>query len=105
MRINLKTPFAEKDAVKALGARWDAARKIWYVTDVADLAPFMRWIPDLQAATEVAANQPATPAQAAAKPAAQHSSGVITQPATVLPHCGCTALPWQDCQHTASTAP
>jgi|APLow6443716910_1056828.scaffolds.fasta_scaffold65502_1 hypothetical protein len=23
MRINLVTPFAEKDAVKALGARWD----------------------------------------------------------------------------------
>jgi hypothetical protein len=26
MRINLVTPFAEKDAVKALGARWDAAK-------------------------------------------------------------------------------
>nr|MDP2192790.1 DUF5710 domain-containing protein [Rhodoferax sp.] len=36
MRINLVTPFAEKDAVKALGARWDAAKKIWYITDVAD---------------------------------------------------------------------
>jgi hypothetical protein len=28
MRINLVTPFAEKDAVKALGARWDAAKKV-----------------------------------------------------------------------------
>ncbi|MDP2370491.1 DUF5710 domain-containing protein [Rhodoferax sp.] len=27
MRINLIAPFAEKDAVKALGARWDAAKK------------------------------------------------------------------------------
>ena len=42
MRINLVTPFAEKDAVKALGARWDAAKKLWYITDVADLTPFMR---------------------------------------------------------------
>jgi hypothetical protein len=28
MRINLVTPFAEKDAVKALGTRWDAATKV-----------------------------------------------------------------------------
>jgi hypothetical protein len=53
MRINLVTPFSEKDAVKALGARWDAAKKIWYVTDVTDLTPFMRWIPNLETATEV----------------------------------------------------
>jgi hypothetical protein len=33
MRINLLTPFAEKDAVKALGARWDAAKKCWYIVD------------------------------------------------------------------------
>jgi hypothetical protein len=44
MRINLVTPFAEKDAVKALGARWDPAKKLWYITDVADLTLFMRWI-------------------------------------------------------------
>jgi hypothetical protein len=37
MRINLVTPFAEKDAVKALGARRDATRKVWYIQDVADL--------------------------------------------------------------------
>lgn len=36
MRINLVTPFAEKDAVKALGARWYAATKVWYITDVAE---------------------------------------------------------------------
>ena len=28
MRINLVTPLAEKDAVKALGARWDAATEL-----------------------------------------------------------------------------
>jgi hypothetical protein len=52
MRINLVTPFAEKDAVKSLGTRWDAAKKVWYFTDVVDLTPFLRWIPDLDAATE-----------------------------------------------------
>jgi hypothetical protein len=28
MRINLVTPYAEKDAVKALGAKWDGAKKL-----------------------------------------------------------------------------
>ena len=50
MRINLVTPFAEKEAVKALGARWDTAKKIWYIVDVADLTPFARWIPNMDAA-------------------------------------------------------
>lgn len=58
MRINLVTPFAEKDAVKALGARWDAAKKCWYVVDVADLAPFKRWIPDMEAAVDVSGAVP-----------------------------------------------
>lgn len=44
MRINLDCPFSEKDHAKALGARWDVARKIWYIENVEDLTPFMRWI-------------------------------------------------------------
>ncbi len=48
MRIDLKVPFAEKDSAKALGARWDAAKKNWYVKDVAELTPFLRWIPDVK---------------------------------------------------------
>jgi hypothetical protein len=110
MRINLKTPFAEKDAAKALGARWDGARKIWYVTDAADLTPFMRWIPDLAAATHVEAGMsvgatpetsPATVAGTSPKPpAAKHAAGVITRPATTVQHCGCRALPWVECEHS-----
>lgn len=44
MRINLRCPFAEKDQAKALGAKWDLAKKTWYITDVEDITPFMRWI-------------------------------------------------------------
>ncbi len=51
MRINLVTPFAEKDADKALGARWDSAKKLWYIIDVADPTPFLGWIPNLEIAT------------------------------------------------------
>lgn len=44
MIINLDCPFSEKDNAKALGARWDVARKTWYIENVEDLTPFMRWI-------------------------------------------------------------
>jgi hypothetical protein len=42
MRTNLQVPFAEKDDAKKLGARWDAARKIWYVENKDDMTPFAR---------------------------------------------------------------
>jgi hypothetical protein len=44
MRTNLKVPFAEKDEAKKLGARWDAARKLWYVENKDDMSPFVRWM-------------------------------------------------------------
>jgi hypothetical protein len=39
----LKVPYAEKDEAKALGARWNKERKMWYVPDGQDVAPFARW--------------------------------------------------------------
>ena len=44
--IYLTVPFREKDEAKSLGARWDAARKRWYVPDGVDAAPFARWQTD-----------------------------------------------------------
>ena len=86
MRINLITPFAEKDQVKALGARWDSQKKVWYIKDVEDLSPFERWIPD-------------TPA--VQKPSGQTRNAnrsIDTSPPP--PHCGCDVLPWEPCIHT-----
>ncbi len=57
--INLKVPFNEKDQAKALGARWNAEAKLWYVPQGVDAAPFEKWV---TSATNAA------PAQAAAKP-------------------------------------
>ncbi len=99
MRINLVTPYAEKDAVKALGASWDGAKKVWYITDVADLTPFMRWIPNLEAASE----NSGVPAKSAAKAPAKQSPGVITKSTIAVPHCGCTVLPWEHCEHSAGS--
>lgn len=41
----LSCPFAEKDAAKQLGAKWDVARKAWYVPSGVALSPFARWLP------------------------------------------------------------
>lgn len=85
MRINLTTPYAEKDQVKALGARWDAAKKLWYVQDVADLEPFQRWIPK------------GIPPETVTDTRAASETGP-----TGLADCGCDVLPWNDCVHTVS---
>ena len=41
--ISLKVPFNEKDQAKALGARWNAEMKLWYVPQGVDVAPFEKW--------------------------------------------------------------
>jgi hypothetical protein len=91
MRINLVTPFAEKDAAKALGARWDATKKLWYIVDVADLTPFMRWIPDMQASAETLPTADSPPL---------HKAPIASKVASEVPHCGCDVLPWEACSHT-----
>ena len=99
MRINLVTPFAEKDAVKALGARWDAAQKVWYIKDVADLTPFLRWISNADVATKDSAVGTAKVKTSTTK---AQSQGVTTKPTVEVPHCGCNVLPWEDCAHTSN---
>jgi len=101
MRINLVTPFAEKDAAKALGAGWDAAKKVWYIIDVADLTPFLRWIPDLDGATEKSVGSEGQATGNVAVAAIRRSEGVITTSAVVVAGCDCKVLPWEDCEHTA----
>lgn len=101
MRINLVTPFAEKDAVKALGARWDGTRKVWYISDVKDLTPFLRWIPDIAAATAGPAIELVRPATKSTVKASGGSLPPITTTSEVqVLHCECDVLPWDDCVHT-----
>lgn len=86
MRVDLVAPFDEKDAVKALGARWDSVKRIWYIVNVPDLTPFLRWIPNPDAATQ--------------KPSISKSRGPASRQLVEVPHCGCNVLPWDDCVHT-----
>ena len=98
MRINLVTPFAEKDKAKALGARWDSVRKNWYIVDVADLTPFARWIPDLVATVDVSGG---TPQVTKLKFNLTTPVGVPAKSDAGVADCGCDVLPWDDCVHTA----
>lgn len=43
----LEVPFREKDQAKALGARWDAVSKRWYVPEALqdELDSFQKWLP------------------------------------------------------------
>jgi hypothetical protein len=104
MRINLTTPFAEKDAVKALGARWDAAKKCWYIVDVKDFTPFARWIPDLETAADVSGGTPKVTKPKLSPPTPAIDPAIAaTPPANDVADCGCDVLPWEDCVHTRKT--
>ena len=41
----LTVAFKDKEAAKALGARWDGVQRQWFVPEGRDLAPFVTWLP------------------------------------------------------------
>jgi len=43
-RYYLTASFQDKDQVKGLGAKFDIARRAWYVENDTDLAPFLSWL-------------------------------------------------------------
>lgn len=97
MRFDLKVPFAEKDAAKKLGARWDAASKIWYVMDKADMSVFAKWAPTPREAARAA--MPAASAQM--QSAGVSRSGKLFRPQAL----SCACLPWEDCARCRMDAP
>jgi hypothetical protein len=44
--IYLDCPFIEKDRAKALGAKWDFSKKMWFIYDNMDPTPFAEWLPN-----------------------------------------------------------
>ncbi|MBL8445178.1 MAG: hypothetical protein JNK52_14105 [Zoogloeaceae bacterium] len=94
MRMNLKVPFAEKDEAKKLGARWDAARKLWYIDDKTDVAAFSRWAPtphEVATGAGQVAKRGSTAAPATSG-LVQVGSRYIERPRV------CECLPWEDCE-------
>lgn len=100
MRTNLKVPFAEKDAAKKLGARWDAARKIWYVESVGDLAPFAKWSP-----TPHESSGGSEPAPKSAPGRNQQAIGKALVGADFIEQSRlCACLPWEVCDKCQASA-
>ena len=44
-RIELVVPYVEKEDAKALGARWDKDRNVWFAQPGTDPAMLGRWLP------------------------------------------------------------
>lgn len=112
MRVDLKVPYAEKDEAKKLGARWDAAAKTWYVVDVIDLWPFLKWMPKHLTAPykKVGVRNKARQVKSkkayekAMKRVEQKNANFIVGPTTPRTDFsmfdpGCSCVPWEWCEH------
>lgn len=100
MRLDLKVPFAEKDAAKKLGARWDAAGKMWYVIGQDDLTPFNKWSPTPHDTSR------AVPATQARAPADTKASGKVYVGSHYVEHPRvCMCLPWEACDTCQAVTP
>ncbi len=100
MRMNLKVPYAEKDQAKQLGARWDPARKIWYVDGKEDLSDFSAWSPTPHDGT---AASPQAPTRAAAKP--RSTTSRVQVGSRYVEHARvCDCPPWEVCDACRATA-
>ncbi|NJA08085.1 hypothetical protein HC024_20455 [Methylococcaceae bacterium WWC4] len=87
-KLYLNVPYAQKDAAKALGARWDAAAKKWYVPAGKDPAIFAQWT-----SAELGAS-PAKPAKSS-PPKSSSGNATVTLPtiADFVPYDG-DEPPW-----------
>ena len=72
--VFLTVPYAEKDAAKALGARWNPTRRRWYVADGVATEPFAKWIDGASASASTSAS---ASAGGAARPGAKAGSGRV----------------------------
>lgn len=102
IQLILRVPFEQKDAAKALGARWLASEKTWYVPYGIDIQLFKAWWPsDLQQASKsIEASSKSTSRKGVAKPhtatsSQQATKGHVTGPSDI-PLEEDSKLPWED---------
>ncbi|MDD2801633.1 MAG: DUF5710 domain-containing protein [Methylobacter sp.] len=69
----LNVPYAQKDEAKALGARWDATNKKWYVPADKDITLFAKW----QSATAVAVSPASVSSRSKSSAVNKTSAGTI----------------------------
>ena len=96
-RVYLHCPFCEKEEAKACGARWDVAKKMWYVEDGARLAKVVSWLrpQDKQAFMHARAQEEVLSSQQAAIlrdwPACNQCSGRLDSRWSSCPTCDIAA--------------
>ena len=47
-RVDLEVPFADNAEAQRRGARWDSARRVWFVPENRDASAFARWLAPAQ---------------------------------------------------------
>ena len=105
MRTNLQVPYAEKEQAKRLGARWDPARKVWYIENVVDMAPFSRWMPTSGTHSgALSPSGPGAPVKAALASRAQGANTPITGSNYAPQPRVCNCLPWDVCDKCRASA-
>lgn len=126
MRIDLKVPYADKDQAKMLGAKWDSVAKTWYVIDVVNFWPLMKWMPKhltepnktvvvVKVEQKVAKSnksrqvKPKKSYEKAMKRLSDKKKDIIYGPVTPrtdfsLRDTGCDCPPWDWCQHNPDPA-
>ena len=99
-RLYLNVPFQEKDAAKALGARFDRELKLWYAQSAGEAMTFSKWLP-----AGIGADALVVPPASLERPCSGSSCGA---------HCGATAPScwagrasswWRSPEATSNTSP
>jgi hypothetical protein len=92
MRVNLQCPYDDKDAAKALGAKWDGVNRTWYIVDPGSLEPYAKWLPKGAGVFTLGHS---------VKAKKRSTSKNHTKTGVYAPICRCDVLPWEVCGHSA----
>jgi hypothetical protein len=109
--VYLAVPYEQKDEARALGARWDSDRRLWWI-DRRNIPLFpgvYRWIvgnPALRAQAQAADSFLRRQSAALQKrPKRKAQPRAEKAPTAVrLASCACQCLPWEDCEHSLALA-
>lgn len=101
MRTDLTVPFAQKDEAKKLGAKWDPAKKTWYIQNVEDMNPFAKWLGITPADLDAGAKSPKK--SAAAKTSTSEGIKTVGSLYKEVPRV-CDCPPWVVCDKCRATA-
>jgi hypothetical protein len=98
-KLYLDVPYPQKDQAKALGAKWDASRKKWYIPNGVESASFAQWKPQALAGGDSLPGKLPKSAGKASKPVAD-AQGLVTVARALpvdknfVPYCG-EDPPWE----------